>query len=219
MSTPQQSRTFLPGKLPWPVDPETSVTNRKENSEWWSQPTHEPQLTIHPLPRPEASGTVSTALAPQGALALRGHRPPTSSPPSPRPPCPALSLSSSHLLLTRLSFHFLPRLPPAPLLPTSLTIMNQLDMYFSVRKLAILQTFKFCKIVFVNKQKQCLLKHSISKFSASSICSEKKNFFKRSLLFLRRSIAKYFHKPMAIVFTFFKEMEIAADKHHLLLQW
>lgn len=43
----------------------------------------------------------------------------------------------------------------------------------------------------------------------------KKNFFTRSLLFLRRSIAKYFYKPMAIVFTFFKEMEIAAD---LLLQ-
>ena len=172
MSTPQQSRTFLPGKLPWPVDPETSVTNRKENSKWWSQPTHEPQLTIHPLPRPEASGTVSTALAPQGALALRGHRPPTSSPPcplpllftpSPDPPLFPLSPSSP---------------PPAPLLPAYLTIMNQLDMYFSVlRKLAILQTFKFCKIMFVNKQKQCLLKHSISKFSASSICSEKKNFF------------------------------------------
>lgn len=28
MSTPQQLRTFLPKKLPWPVDPETSVTDR-----------------------------------------------------------------------------------------------------------------------------------------------------------------------------------------------
>lgn len=73
----------------------------------------------HPLPRrgqrPAAQWAQLFHCGEHWSRALAAPQHPAG-PPSPRPPCPAPSLSSSHLL-TRFSFHLFPHLSPAPPLP------------------------------------------------------------------------------------------------------
>ena len=130
--SPIEKRTLSGGHAdPWgPADHPLPRRGQRPAARW-AQPLHRGEHCSHEVAAPDVQPVLP-------ALALPAL-------PTPSPP---------HRLLTGFSFHFLLCLSSDFLLHLYLTIMNQLDMYFSVlRKLAILQTLKFFKIMFANKQK------------------------------------------------------------------